>query len=295
MRKLPIIIAISILFLMPFYSIAQHGVSYNQFGQLRNTFNNSLSRMDEQGSFSILGRTQWVGVDGAPKSIWGNGSVGLQRIGASVGMDFKHAALGVVKESEISAYFAKSIPLSETEYLSLSMGGGLLHFQGNYNQVDPEDPAFREDITETAGILSISTSYYRKDRYYVGISMPRFSLNRREETDYEFRNVYYITAGALIPLDNAFHLRPSLLVSHMDNQDPRYDLSVLIFMARKLGLGMGVQNQGDLSALMQVNFGNFGIGYSYQFSPKSPTLNQRISNNTHEVGFRYRIGGIGLL
>ncbi|WP_164121925.1 type IX secretion system membrane protein PorP/SprF [Sphingobacterium luzhongxinii] len=76
---------------------------------------------------------------------------------------------------------------------------------------------------------------------------------------------------------------------------PRYDLSVLAFMGPKIGLGMGVQNQGDLSGLMQLNFGNFGVGYSYQFSTKGHTLNQRISTNTHEFGLRYRIGGIGLL
>ncbi len=69
----------------------------------------------------------------------------------------------------------------------------------------------------------------------------------------------------------------------------------MVFMGPKIDLGMGGQNQGDLSALMQLNFGNFGIGYSYQFSVNGHTLNQKISNNTHEVGFRYRLGGMGLL
>ncbi|MBE8719255.1 PorP/SprF family type IX secretion system membrane protein [Sphingobacterium pedocola] len=284
-----------LVLLLPGVIRAQHGVSYNQFGQLRNSFNSSLSTMDEQGSVSVLGRSQWLGVDGAPKSLWATGNIGLQRMGAAVGFDIKHAALGVVKESEFSAYFAKSVRLSENEYLSLSMGGGLLYFQGDYSSLDGTDPSFRDNIQETAGILSISTSYYSKDRYYVGVSMPRFSLNRREDREYEFGNVYYITGGALFRLDDMFHVRPSFLVSHMDEQTPRYDVSALFFMARKLGLGLGVQNQGDLSALLQLNFGNFGIGYSYQFSPGTGTLNQRISNNTHEVGLRYRVGGIGLL
>ncbi len=283
------------LLLLPLFTMAQHGLSYNQFGQLRNTFNSSLSTMDTQGSFSMLGRSQWTGVDGAPKSIWISGNVGSHNALLSLGMDAKHVALGVVKESEFSAFVAKAVRLSADEYLSLSMGGGLIYFQGQYSQLDPNDPSFRSNIQETNGLLSVGTSYYRLDHYYVGISMPRFSLNRRKNREYEFKNVYYITAGALIDLDDMFHVRPSFLVSHMDERTPRYDLSLLLFMARKLGLGIGVQNQGDLSALMQVNYGDFGIGYSYQFSPKNPTLNQRISTNTHEVGLRYRVGGIGLL
>ena len=289
-------IAFLLLLILSVKLNAQHGVSYNQFGQLRNSFNSSLSTMDLQGSFSMLGRSQWVGVEGAPKSVWASGNVGFRNALLTVGVDAKHAAMGVSKETEFSGYVAKAVRITEEEYLSLSMGGGLIHFQGNYMGIDDQnDPSFREDVRETSGFLSIGTSYYRPDRYYFGISMPRFSLSRQDNVDYEFRNVYYITAGALIGLDEAFHLRPSLLVSHMDDLAPRYDVSVLLFMARKLGLGMGVQNQGDLSALMQLNFGNFGLGYSYQFASKSHTLNQRISTNTHEVGLRYRVGGVGLL
>lgn len=288
-------IIITALSLLPLCGIAQHGVSYNQFGQLRNSFNSSLSTMDERGSFAMLGRTQWAGVDGAPKSLWATGHGVVSKLGLAVGGDIKHASMGVVKENEVTAFVAKSVRLTDDEYLSLSMGGGLLFFQGDYNRLDPNDPTFKEDLRETAGLLSVSTSYYRKDKYYVGVSMPRFSLNRNENQEYEFRNVYYITAGALFRLDDGFHLRPSFLVSHMDDLSPRYDISALVFMGSKLGLGMGVQNQGDLSGLLQLNFGNFGVGYSYQFSPNSRTLNQRISNNTHEFGLRYRVGGIGLL
>jgi len=274
---------------------AQHGVSYNQFGQLRNSFNSSFSTMDERGSFSLLGRSQWVGVEGSPRSMWFTGNIGFERSHLSIGLDVKHAAMGVTKESEMTAYLAKAVRISEDEYLSLSMGGGLIYFQGNFNQLDASDPTFRDNISETDGVLSISTSYYKKDRYYFGVSMPRFSLVKEQNRDYEFRNLYYITGGAVFELDRDFHLRPSVLITHLDNLDPRYDVSLLLFLKKQFGLGMGVQNQGDLSALMHLYFGNFGVGYSYQFNAGSTTLNQRISTNTHEIGLRYRLGGMGLL
>lgn len=251
--------------------------------------------MDERGSVAMLGRMQWVGVDGAPKSLWVTGHTILPKIDLAIGGDVKHATLGVVKESEVTAYAAKAVRLSKDEFLSLSMGGGFLFYDGNYSRLDGEDASFREDVRQTAGVLSVSTSYFKKDKYYVGVSMPRFSLNRASDQEYEFRNIYYITAGALFYLDQTFALRPSFLVSHMDDLSPRYDVSALLFMGPKIGVGMGVQNQGDLSGLLQLNFGDFGIGYSYQFSPNSRTLNQRISNNTHEFGLKYRVGGISLL
>lgn len=281
--------------LIPFCSTAQHGVSYNQFGQLRNSFNSSLSTLDEKGSFAMLGRSQWTGVDGAPRSLWATGHGLVKKINLAIGGDIKHASLGVVRENEITAYAAKAVRLGESEYLSLSMGGGLLFYEGNYRQLDDQDPAFQEDVRGTAGVLSVSTSYYQKDKFYLGVAMPRFSLKRNTDREYEFRDVIYVTGGMLIRLDDMFKLRPSFLVSHLQEMSPRYDISTLVFVGPKFGVGMGVQNQGDLSGLLQLNFGNFGIGYSYQFSPNGHTLNQRISMNTHEFGFRYRIGGVGLL
>lgn len=116
----------------------------------------------------------------------------------------------MVTENELTAYATKSVRISDNEYLSLSMGGGILLYKGDFNQLDGSDPSFREDIRETAGVLSGCTSYYHKDKYYVGVSMPRFSLNRRSDQEYKFRNVYYITGGALFRLDDSFHLRPLL-------------------------------------------------------------------------------------
>ncbi|MNX34841.1 hypothetical protein D3C86_650920 [compost metagenome] len=274
---------------------AQHGISHNQFGQLRNSFNSSLSTMDKQGSISLLNRNQWIGVDGAPKSIWASGNLGLQQLGASAGFEAKHVAMGILKETEISIYVAKSIKISENEYLGVAVGGGLLNFQGNYNNLDPTDPSFRDNIRQTDGILNASTSVYSPERYYVGASVPRFSLNRRSNKEFNFDNIYFITAGAVFRLNDMLHLRPSVLVGVADEQKSTFNASALFFMARKLGLGMGVQNQGNISGLLQLNFGSFGLGYSYQFGTNSNRLNPYISNSTHEIGLRYRVGGIGML
>lgn len=284
-----------LLFIVPFFAQAQHGVSYNQFGQLRNSLNSSLSTMDERGGFSTLGRGQWMDIEGAPRSLWATGHAVVSKIKLTIGADVKHASLGVTDETEMTAYVAKAVQLGEHEYLSLSMGGGFLLYKSALSKLDNSDAAFRQDIRQTAGVLSISTSYYKKDKYYLGVSMPRFSLNRSDNEEYEFRNVYYITGGVLLPLDDMLQLRPSFLVSHMDDMTPRYDVSAMLLFGRKLGLGMGVQNQGDLSGLMQLNFGSFGVGYSYQFSTNGHNLDQRISNNTHEIGLKYRVGGISLL
>ncbi|NGF56606.1 type IX secretion system membrane protein PorP/SprF [Parapedobacter sp. SGR-10] len=295
-ESLNLLFIATVLLAFPFLGRAQHGLSYNQFGQLRNAFNGSLSLMDPDGGAAILSRLQWVGLDGAPRSYWASGHVGVKRLGITVGVDVKQATMGVVRDNELSGYIASAVRLSEDEYLGLSVGGGLLIHNGNFSTLDAEDPSFREDIRGNQGMMSIGTSYFREDKYYFGVSIPRLVLGRNDnEFDYDFRRVYYITGGALFRIDDGFHIRPSFIVSHMEGMTPRYDVSALAFFAQKFGVGLGVQNQGDLSGLLQFNMGGFGIGYSYQFSPGSNTTKQSISNKTHEIGLRYRVGGMKML
>lgn len=286
----------AIVFLLLTVSVqAQHGLSYNQFGQIRNAFNGSLSIMDPDGGATMLGRLQWIGMDGAPRAYWASGHLGLGGL-VTMGIDLKHASLGASRDQEMSTYLASGIRLSEDEYLTLSLGGGLLHYNGKFSQLDPLDPSFREDTRRTQGMMSIGTSYFRENKFYFGVSIPRLILSKPDPNqDYNFRRVYYITAGALLRVDDGFHIRPSFIVSHMADMPARYDVNALAFFAQKFGLGLGVQNQGDLSGLMQFNIGSFGIGYSYQFNTSSSTSNKHISNNTHEIGLRYRVGGMKML
>lgn len=281
---------------IPFLGNGQHGLSYNQFGQLRNSFNSSLSLMDPNGGAALLSRSQWIGLDGAPQAYWLAGHMGIPRLGATIGIDVKQAGMGVVRDRELSGYIASKIHLSKDEHLGLSIGGGILMHSGDFSEVDRSDPVFLNGTRYNRGIVSLGTSYFRENKYYVGVSVPRFVLNRAgRDLDYDFRRVYYITGGALFRVDDGFHIRPSFIVGHMENLGPRYDVNALAFFAQKIGIGVGVQNQGDLSGLLQFNVGSFGIGYSYQLSLGSTTSNQRISNNTHEVGLRYRVGGMQML
>lgn len=275
---------------------AQHDLDYSLFSQQQNALNSSLSMMDPEGGAALLGSLKWVGLEGAPRTYRGNGHVGIKRLGMTVGVQFKQSSIGVTRDQEFGAYIASGVRLSKDEYLALSVGGGLLMYAGNLHQLDGTDPSYAEDIRSNQGIISLGTSYFRENKYYVGISIPRFTFSKeKDDFSYDFSRVYNMTGGILFPIDDGFHIRPSFLVSYVENMDLGFHINTLVFFAQKIGLGIAVQNRGDLSGLLQFNIGNFGVGYSYQFNPSGSTINQRISSNTHEIGLRYRVGGMKML
>src|SRR3546814_9800027 len=106
---------------------AQQPLTHTQHGQLRTVINPAASLMHMGGEVSVIGRRQWVGMDGAPTVFWGSGHVGLQRSGATAGINIRHESMAVEKLPEASAFFAKSVRISETEYLGLSLKIGRAH------------------------------------------------------------------------------------------------------------------------------------------------------------------------
>ncbi|WP_257666066.1 PorP/SprF family type IX secretion system membrane protein [Parapedobacter tibetensis] len=278
---------------------AQQPLTHTQHGQLRTVLNPAASLIHGEGEVSIIGRRQWVGLDGAPSVFWGSGHLGFQRFGATAGINMRHESMAVEKLTEASVFFAKAIRISESEYLGLSLNAGFSYLDGRFSQLDPQDPAFREDIMETDALVGFGVVLYRPERYYVGLSLPRLmlgSLGVDSDSRYNFRNVYHLTAGALFDLGTDFQFRPSVLVTYSESLRPQAEVSAMFFVKRAFGLGANVRSYGDLAGMLQVNFLGFGLGYSYQFNPGNEQLNRRIGNSTHEIGLSYRFGSVmGLL
>ncbi|NGM89874.1 type IX secretion system membrane protein PorP/SprF, partial [Parapusillimonas sp. SGNA-6] len=203
-------------------------MSYNQFGQFRNSFNGSLSMMDPQGGAAVLSRLQWIGMDGAPRAYWASGHVGVKSLGITIGVDVKQVRLGATRDSEVGGYIASKVRLSKDEYLGLSVGGGLLFHKSDFFDLDMTDPAFRDEGRNFQGMMSLGTSYFKEDKWYIGFSIPRLVLDKqRQQEDYDFRQVYYATGGNLFQVNEGFHIKPSLMLSHMEGIETRFDVNAL--------------------------------------------------------------------
>ena len=273
---------------------AQRALTYTQHIENPVGLNPATSLMRPVGEVSVIGRRQWVGLDGAPTVYWGSAHFGMARIASTVGVNVKHESMGVEDNLEASAFFAKSVRISEKEYIGLSLNLGVNFVDGRFSSLDPADPAFHEDVKETDLMTGFGVVVYSPNRYYVGLSMPRLMLSKLGvggEKQYDFRNQYHLIAGALFPLGIDFHVRPSLLVTYAGSLRPQWDIGAMAFIKRVFGVGLNVRTYGELAAMAQFNFGGVGIGYSYQFGTRNEPLNRQINNTTHEVGLRYRFGG----
>ena len=272
---------------------AQQPLTHTQYGQLRTVLNSAASLLAEGGEVSVIGRRQWAGMEGAPTVFWGSGHVGFKNLGATGGVSIRHESLAIEKLSEASAFFAKRVRISETEYVGVSLNAGITYLDGRFSQLDPRDPAFQDDVKETDALVGFGVMLYRPNRYYIGLSLPRLMLGNLGVTGghrYNFRNIYHLTAGALFALGADFHVRPSVLVTYSESLRPQAEASALFFIKEVFGIGANIRSYGEFAGMAQFNFSGFGLGYSYQFNPGNEALSRRISNTSHEIGISYRFG-----
>lgn len=281
------------LLLAGFHAEAQRGLSYTQYAENPVALNPAASLMRGNGEVAVVGRRQWVGLEGAPTVLWGAGYAGLERFGSTVGLAVKSERMAVENYFEASAFFAKGVRISQREYLGLSLNAGVGYMSGNFSSLDPADPAFRDDVRETSLLTGFGVVLYSPERYYVGLSLPRLmlgTLGTGGTKQYDFRNQYHVMGAVLVELGPDFHLKPSFLVSYAENHRPQWDVGAMAFVKRVFGVGLNVRTYGELAGMAQLNFSGLGIGYSYQFNTNNEPLNRRINNTTHEIGLRYRFG-----
>lgn len=273
----------------------QRTLNYSQYTQNPGPINPTWYLSDSSASVHGLVRTQWLGMDGAPSTYSVNGNVPLKGMGSAVGMNLSYDSFGLDKLMDVSAFFAKSVQLSQSgKYLSASLSLGVRRYEAQYSGLDPMDPVFRDDVQETVGTVGLGVMFYEPERFFVGFSLPRLSMQElgiaSARKDYHFNSTYYLMAGYLAKLNEVFKLKPAVLASTTKGLPNTYDVSATLYMQEAIGVGLSYGTSKQLGAHASIYASNrLSFGYNYQFSTEA-FGGFNIGSNTHEIGVAYRFG-----
>ncbi|MCQ6957104.1 PorP/SprF family type IX secretion system membrane protein [Mucilaginibacter aquariorum] len=266
--------------------------SYSQYGDNLTPINPAYSLLDKAGSLNVVGRKRFVGIDGAPSSLLLSGSLPLESIGGAAGLYVLNDQIAVERQIEVNAFFAKSIQLTEKDYLSVSINAGVRNYVGNYSTLDYYDPEFKDDIRETSPNIGFGVMFF-SDKYYLGISVPELTIRSLGTASVQQANYlkshYYFTGGYLADLAEDIKFKPTTLVSYVNGSPLLADVTGTIYLKEQLGVGVGYRTDKRTSGIISITTDTFRVGYSYQFGVASNNLGG-INTATHEVSLSYRFG-----
>ncbi len=294
------IIIISIL-LGTFSTSAQQDPQYTQYMYNTEVVNPAYAGNREVLSIGLLLRTQWTGLQGAPKTgtLTVSSPIGLLD-NMGLGLSIVSDEIGPAVESNVNVDFSYGIKTSENTKLSFGLKAGVDLLDVDYTKLniyDIDDPRFQNNIDSKVQPQIGAGAYLNSDKYYVGLSVPNFLTTRHFNTS-NLENTslsttaaerlhYFLIAGYVFDLSENLKFKPATLVKMVSGSPLEWDASANFLLYDKLTLGASYRWSAALSALVgfQVTEGLFiGMAYDYQ-----TTDIEAYSSGSYEVMIRFDI------
>jgi type IX secretion system PorP/SprF family membrane protein len=294
---------IILILLGTFSSNAQQDPQYTQYMYNTQIVNPAYAGSRDALSFGLLLRTQWVGLDGAPKTgtFTIDSPIGvLENMG--LGLSIVVDEIGPATESNINVDYSYSINTSENAELSFGLKAGLDILDVDFNKLnlnpDTPDPRFESGNVDNKLQPQIGAGlYYNTDKFYAGLSVPNFLTtkhfdensiaNATVETTPSERLHYFLIAGYVFDLSDNLKFKPAFLGKVVSGSPLQADFSANFLINEKFTIGAAYRWSAAFSAMVgfQVSDPLFiGFGYDYQ-----TTELEEFSDGSYEIMLRFDV------
>lgn len=243
-----------------------------------------------------LYRTQWVGIDGAPKTANVFAHIPINnRIELSVNYLNDNIGSNVnLSENVFNVDAAYKININNTLNLSFGLKAGFDHL--NFSAIGSDvggDSAFG-NTNKT--VLNIGAGVFLfDDNYYAGISAPNLipsNLDINDDVVYNDQAHIFLIGGYVFDINDDFKLKPSTVLKFVGGSPLSFDVSVNVLYLNRFELGVSYRYQDAMSGLVGINVTpNLKLGYAYDFNTSQ--LND-FNDGSHEFILLYKFDILGL-
>jgi len=267
--------AIIFLVFIPVVLIAQQDALFTQYMYTKLEFNPAYAGSHEGLSIDLLGRFQWVGIEGAPKTLCLTAHTSLPDNHLGVGIYVYMDQLGPTVDYNVMGNFAYRI-LFPNSKLCFGISAGIKYYDINWTALDPKDagdPALTDQVkNKVVPDVDFGVYYYAKN-YYAGGSVKHLLQNQMVvsssppdgQSNYtRLLRTYYFIGGGSIPVSGNIQLMPSLLIKYVQNSPLQADFSARVRFLDIITLGASYRTNDALCLLLElVVYKGLSLGYSY--------------------------------
>ena len=252
----------------------------------------------EDLNIMALGRLEWIGVRGAPKSFFITADMPLRfgKTNHGVGLVVFTEAIGLFQNTHVGAQYAYKYKL----FGGVISGGlqfGLVNQSFDGTKVEKVDSEFHQDIDPAIPEKQVSRMgldmnfgiFYQHKRFYAGFGMshitqPELQLN---ETAYTYiGRTFNLMGGYNIQLKNPLiEIQPSVFLL-TDMQNFHADLTARLEYNKMFNGGFSYRVNESAGIMFGVKLGRIQAGYAFDFPT---TALGRASSGSHEICVRYAL------
>ena len=276
--KKSLLVTVLMLFSLFAGLYAQQDAQYTQYFYNTMSVNPAYAGSRGQLSAAALYRSQWVGLEGAPKTQTLNlhSPIRNSRLGYGISIINDNIGDGVVQETQFDAVLSYTVDVALDAKLSfgLKVGGNMLSLDFNgLNNFDSENIQGENIDNKFSPNFGVGV-YYHTDKFYAGLSAPNmveteyFDNSQRDANSVQFlskeRMNFYLITGYVFDLNNNFKFKPAVLTKVVGGAPLQIDLSASFLFNDKFSFGAAYRWDAALSGLLGFQLSDqFMIGLAY--------------------------------
>lgn len=261
---------------------SQQDPQYTQYMYNTQVINPAYAGSTDALSIGLLYRTQWVGLEGAPKTatLTGHTPIGsMDNMG--LGLSIVRDELGPAIETNLIVDYSYTINTSESAKLAFGIKAGIdlldVDFTKlNQNPLTP-DTHLVDNVDNKFQPQIGAGTYYYTDNYYIGLSVPNFLTTKHfDESSIANTNVesvaaerlhYFLIAGYVFDLSDNLKFKPATLIKAVSGSPLQADISANFLINEKFTVGAAYRWSAAMSAMVGFQASDeifIGFGYDYQ-------------------------------
>lgn len=294
--KLHIKIRIAYGLLTGLFSVAlsaQQDPGYTQYMYNTMTVNPGYAGSAGVLEATLLHRSQWTGIDGAPQTqaLTIDSPLSNEKIG--LGLSVVNDKLGPSNELYLEANMSYTLNLNYDMKLAFGAKAGMRSLSVDWSKgrfYDETDVLLNNNISKVKPSLGAGMYLYT-EKWYAGISVPSFLrgdyYDDVQEAVMSDRLHYYAIGGYVFDLGEQLKFKPAVMGKFVSGAPLTVDLSANFLIAEKFTAGVSHRFDDSVSALVGFQIlPSLYAGYAFDYTV---TRLNKYNDGSHEIILRFQL------
>ncbi len=283
----------ALLLLINLTAFAQQDALFSQYMFNKLMVNPAYAGSREIMTVDMLNRYQWIGIEGAPRTISLSAHTLLKNEKVGLGGYIYRDALGPTIDQGFMATYSYRIR-TENGWFSFGIQGGVKYFDFDWNIIKtqyPDNMFTPKDVRRITPDANIGF-YYQSTRFYAGLSSKQLLENEFGVVEVDGKSSFsrltrhfYGMAGWAVPVNDKMTFRPSALAKYTKNAPLQMDFNASFLFNDVFWLGASFRTEKAVVFLTEIQITKFmRLGYSFDLYLNELQLHNRGSHE-FRLGF----------
>lgn len=283
---------------LPQRIMAQQDVQTSMYWAVPTLYNPATAGCDSALHVTAFDRMQWVGVHGAPKTLFVSADMPymLKRKRVGAGICFVNDKAGLFTTTQVGLQGDVSLSLWGGR-LALGLQAGMINqgFESGEVHIPDGDAWDASDESLPTGDVSAMAfdlglgAYYEREWLTAGLGIQHLGAETIDLDDYAFTEIertFYFHLGGNIPISRTlFFMQPSLLVKST-LRSTQIDYTLRMTYDQRLWGGISYRHGDAVVLMVGANVNSVRLGYAYDIGI-SPLA--KAAHGSHEIMATYTL------